>query len=181
LLHFANSQQWTRVREHLDHAAKLAAGKPGLRWLRDGVLYVSRRHEELKKRILEESARLAQAPPAPSPGDDLFLVNWLHSHGANLLPPREWLTLLDALRPVYERQPKHTQALKQWLQYRGNGLANAGPGDEARRVYARLAAEFPRDYGLQQQYANALFQAGDYDAAYAWLTKGLVKESRWRP
>src|SRR5262249_58370573 len=41
------------------------------------------------------------------------------------------------------------------------------------------AADHPRDYPLQQQYAQALAGTGDYPAAYAWLTRVLVKEAKW--
>ena len=43
----------------------------------------------------------------------------------------------------------------------------------------QLAADYPRDYSMQQQYAQALAGAGDYPAAYAWLTRVLVKEAKW--
>lgn len=178
LLHFAGSQQWTRVLEQLATCEKLAAGNPGMRWVRDGVLYVARRHEELKNRTMTEADRLAKAAPSSS-GDDHALAQHLLNHGGSVLPAQERLLLHDILRPIYERQPRHTQAMKGWLQLQANNLYGASRQDDARALQQRLATEYPRDYSVQQNYASTLFSAGQHDAAYAWLKRVLVKESRW--
>jgi len=59
MLHFAASQQWDRVVEHFEAAEKLAADKPGMFWVRNAVLNVSRRREELRQRILTRAEALA--------------------------------------------------------------------------------------------------------------------------
>ena len=51
--HFLRSQQWTRVREQLAAAEKLAAGKPGMQWVRGAMLIAARRNEEAKKWLME--------------------------------------------------------------------------------------------------------------------------------
>src|SRR5262249_31970000 len=160
---------------------KLAADKPGFRWLSDTVLYVSRRHEELKKRVLEEADRLAKSPPSTVPSDDLALATYLHTQSGNVLEVNERLAVMELLRPVHERQPKHTPAMKNWRSHYVNALLHAGRSDESRKAYQQLAADYPRDYSTQQGYAQTLFGAGEYDAAYAWLKRILVKESRWTP
>ena len=71
LAHFAAIQQWKRVDEQLAEAAKLAAGKPGVRWVSDTVLLMSRKHEELKKRLGEEAARIAKPAEYERPADAL--------------------------------------------------------------------------------------------------------------
>ncbi len=179
LLHFAQSQQWTRVRDQLALCEKLAADKAGLRWLHDAVLYVSRWHEELRKRVLEEAGRLAQAPPRANHGDDQFLASHLFTQAGNILETNEYLAVLETLRPVYERQPRHTQAMKTWRQYHVNALRSVGREDDSRNAYRQLATDYPRDYSIQQGYAQTLFSDGAHDAAYAWLKRVLVKESRW--
>ena len=181
LLHFAQSQQWTRVREQLEQCEKLAANRPGLRWLRDSVLYVSRRHDELRKRVTEEADRFTQAPAGAVPSDDLVLAQHLVSQANNVLEVNERLAVVEALRPVFERQPQHTHARKAWRQYRVNALLSAGRPEESRKEYQQLAADYPRDYQLQQGYAQTLFQAGEQEAAHAWLRRVLVKEARWTP
>ena len=49
------------------------------------------------------------------------------------------------------------------------------------KLRKQLAADDPHDYGLQQQYAQALANVGDYQAAYAWLDGVLVPASKWLP
>jgi tetratricopeptide (TPR) repeat protein len=178
LLHFSGSQQWPRALDHLQEAEKLAAGKPGLRWLRSAMLLDSRRHDELKKRYLEDAARLAKKATA---SDDYFLAEHVVGQSARVLPVNEMLALLDALEPLYKQQPAHVQARKRWLHLRTSHLGQSGQTDQALRLQKQLATDYPHDYTLQQEYAQALAAAGDYPAAYAWLDRVLVKESRWLP
>ena len=88
------------------------------------------------------------------------------------------LALLDALKPVYERQPAYVAAMKGWTQNRANQLRSVGRPDEALALQKQLAADYPHDVSLQIEYASALFNAGEYDAAYAWLDQG---DDRRRP
>ncbi len=173
LLHHARSQQWTRVMEQLEQAERLAAGKPGMRWLRDAVLNLSRRHEELKKRLVHEADRLAKMPAAGET-DQLFLADHLRDQAAAFMPAEEMLPLLESLRPVYQRQPRYLQSMKLWQQHRVTYLHQAGEPDEALGLQKQLATENPRDSNLQQQYAQALMNVGEYEAAYAWLTRVLA-------
>jgi predicted Zn-dependent protease len=177
LLHFSGTQQWARVFDHLEQAEKLAGGKPGLRWLRSALLFDSRRHEELRKRYQEDAARLAKAEATP--GDGYALAEYVVGQSAQVLQANEMLALLDVLRPLYQRQPAPVQGPKRWLHLRVVYLTQAGQKEEALRLHKKLATDYPHDYGLQQEYAQALAAAGDYPAAYAWLTRVLVKEARW--
>jgi tetratricopeptide (TPR) repeat protein len=175
LLHFHQSQQWTRVLDHLQQAEKLAAGKPGIRWLRSELLNDSRRHEELRQRYQEDARRIANGEPA----DAYFLAQHILRQSAQVLQANEMLALLDTLKPLYEKQPPHLQAGKRWLNQRVSYLNQAGRTDEALKLQKQLATDYPRDHYVQQQYAQALASAGDYPAAYAWLTRVLVKEAKW--
>ncbi len=176
LLHFHRSQQWPRVFDHLQQAEKLAAGKPGTRWLRSALLYDSRRYEELRQRYQLDAARLAKGDAA----DAYFLAGHIVGQSSGVLQANEMLALLDVLRPLYDKQPAHVHAGKHWTQQRVAYLGQAGRSDEALRLQKQLAADYPHDYGLQQQYAQALAGVGDYPAAYAWLARVLVKEANWR-
>jgi predicted Zn-dependent protease len=182
LRYFAGRQQWTRALEQMAVCEKLAAGKPGVRWLRYAVLQVSRHHEELRKRLLDEAERLAKAQPVePTRSDDLVVANKVASEALQVLEANEMLALLDQLRPIYARQPAHRQSLKHWLQQRLSALQRTGRWDEVLRLQKQLATDWPRDYGLQQQYAGALASGGDYPAAYAWLQRVLDDKARWLP
>jgi Flp pilus assembly protein TadD len=175
MLHFLHSQQWTRVFDHLQQVSKLAAGKPGLRWLHSSLLYDSRRHEELRRRYQDDAARLVTGKAA----DANFLAEYIVGQSAQIFQANEMLALLDTLKPLYEKQPPHLHARKRWAQQRVSYLAQAGRSDEVLRLHKQLAIDYPHDYGLQQQYAQALAGAGEFPAAYAWLTRVLVKEAKW--
>jgi predicted Zn-dependent protease len=183
LLHyFAGRQQWTRAVEHLRKCEALAGGKPGIRWLRYAVLQTSRRHEELRQHLLEEGGRLAKSQPAdPQDNDNLILAEQVLNHAGAILEANESLALLAQLRPIFARQPAHLQSMKRWTQLRLNALQQAGQTDEALRVQKELAHDWPRDFALQQQYAQALANAGDHAAAYAWLKAVLDPKTRWLP
>ncbi|HEY7312595.1 MAG TPA: VIT domain-containing protein [Gemmataceae bacterium] len=182
LRYCAGRQQWTRAREQLRKCEALADGKPGVRWLRSAVLQVSRRHEELRQRLLEEAKRLAKSTPTdPAGSDDLVLADHLVGQANQVLEANERLALLDQLRPIYARQPAHRHSMKRWTQLRLSSIQQTGQTDEALRLQKQLAVDWPRDESLQRQYAQALVQAGDYPAAYAWLKAVLDKEARWLP
>ena len=176
--YFAATQQWTKVQEHLDAAEKLAAGKQGMRWVRNAVLNISRRREELKTRIMNEAAALTKASPDLN---DLFLANHLLGQSANILEANEMLRLLDALKPVFDRQPPHRLAQKQWRQQRVSYLNQTGQAQEAMKLLAQLAADCPHDYSLQQQYANALAGVGEHEAAFKLLEDLLGGQTEWLP
>ncbi|MGA2061934.1 MAG: VIT domain-containing protein [Thermoguttaceae bacterium] len=182
LLHFARSQQWTRAMEYLEQAEKAAEGKPGLRWIRNAFLNISRRREELKQRILAKAAQLAQSPAASNQfTDDLFLANHLLGQSSGVLEPNEMLALLDAIKPVFQRQPQYLLGLKQWNQQRANYLQQTGRSDEWLALEKQLAEEYPHDANLQQQYAQNLANSGDYESAYAWIARVLTDQARWLP
>ncbi len=121
-----------------------------------------------------------QAKPQAG-GDELFLADYLFNNSNSILEANEQLRLLDALRPVYERQPAHVLAMKRWNESRCNILERTGQSQEVLKLRKQLAADYPHDYGLQQQYARALANVGEYPAAYAWLDRVLVPAAKWLP
>jgi tetratricopeptide (TPR) repeat protein len=175
LWHFLRSQQWPQVMDHLQQAEKLATGKESMCWVRSALLYDSRRHEELRQRYLAEAAQIARATGSDRYSQAEYIVN----HSASVFQANEMLALLGVLRPVYDAQLPHVHGRKRWQQLNASYIAQTGRSDEALKLYEQLAADYPRDYALQQQYARALAAAGNYPAAYAWLTRVLVKEARW--
>ncbi len=182
LLYFARSQQWSRAQEYLEKAEKLADGMPGLRWLRYAFLNVNRRREELKQSIFAEAEKLAKQSSAGNfVSDDMFIANHLLSQSSGVLEANEMLALLDALKPVFERQPQYLLGLKQWNQQRANYLQQTGRSDEWLALQKQLAEEYPHDANLQQQYAQNLANSGDIESAYAWITRVLTDQARWLP
>ncbi len=184
LVHFAQSQQWKKVIDQLEACEKLSDGKPGVRWIRNAVLAIARRHEELKGRLVKEAAQGVagawklprEAPPDAevTAGDELFLAEYVVSQAAGIFETNELLKLHDGLKPLYERQPAYRKALKGWKERRVGYLQAIGEPDAALAEMKQVAVEYPRDWNLQQRYAQMLFNFADYDAAYDWLTKTLA-------
>jgi Flp pilus assembly protein TadD len=181
LRYFAATQQWTKVREHLEAAEQLSK-QPGMRFLRDAVLHLSRKYDDLRKRFMAEAERLARIQlnlGEISPNDDYALANYVYRFSANFLQAGEMLELLDKLKGVYQQQPAHRHAMKEFAQMRISYLHGAGKGDEGLALTKQLAIDYPRDEGLQRQYAQALFSRGDVDAGYAWIAQALSKNDKW--
>ena len=180
MLHFAASQQWDRVAEHLEAAEKLSNGMPGMFWLRNVFLQAARRHEELRGRILDRAATMANPRIAGQlPVDEYFLAEHVRGQASNVLQANEMLELLDTLRPIYERQDALLMAMKRWNQQRVNYLRNTGQQEAALTLQGELAETYPRDYNPQQQYAQTLVNARRFDEAAAWLARVMVEESKW--
>ncbi len=76
---------------------------------------VSRRHEELRKLLAVEAERLVP-PPADARlvANEYAIAQRLMLPGPSVLETARVLELLRQLRPVYQRQPAHSQALKEW-------------------------------------------------------------------
>ncbi len=174
--------------DHLSAAEKLAQDKPGLRWLRYAVLKAARRNEELKGLLQEEDHALvahALAPGLPVDqswrADELYVANYLLGQANGVLEANEMLALLDALKPVFARQPAHLQSLKGWKQQRANWLTNAGRGDEALAIYKELAEANPRDFNAQSTYVQNLHNRQEFEAERKWIERMLASDTPWEP
>jgi tetratricopeptide (TPR) repeat protein len=178
LRHFAASQRWARAAEHLEKAEALAAGKSGVRWLHIAFLNVSRRHEELKGRLLAEAGPIRKVTDR---GDAYTLAEHLVNQTYGVLPPGEMLALLDRLRPVYEAVDPQVRAMQTFQQRRVAYLVQVGRNDDALRLQKQMAIDYADDLGAQRQYAQALANDGDFPAAFAWLNRVLKPEARWLP
>ena len=181
LLHFQATQQWDRVLGYLAEAEKLS-GKPGMRWARMSVLAIARKAEEAKKQFLDEAESLAKQAKPQAGGDDLYLADYLlnHSNLASWRPTSNCGCWMPCGRSM--SASRHTSlAMKRWNESRCNILERTGQSQQVLKLRKQLAADYPHDYSLQQQYARALANAGDYPAAYAWLDRVLVPASKWLP
>ncbi|MBN2291417.1 MAG: hypothetical protein JXM70_03270, partial [Pirellulales bacterium] len=177
LLHFSATQQWERTLKHLEAAEGLANDKPGMRYIRTAVLNTARRREEVKKRYLEDARALAKAPGKQS--ESLFLADYIRGQADQILENNERLELLDAFKPVYERQPPLLLAMKRWAARRVDYLQQTNRVEEEMKLLKQLASEYPTDANLQQQYAQRLIQIGEHEAAWAWFNASLAKDRKW--
>ena len=103
-LHDSQSQQWDDLITQLGEAEKLAAGKPGVRWLRTLAYATMRRNDEARLRLLDEAKRLAAAskPKGAAPQDAKFLADFILDQSQSVASPAELLAVLNVLKPVYE-------------------------------------------------------------------------------
>jgi predicted Zn-dependent protease len=177
IMDIIRSQQWDRAFTHLEAAEKLAGNKPGMALVRNALLQISRRHEPLKTRLLERVAALAKSQPNR---DNLPLAEHLVGQAQGFMEANEMLALLDVVKPVYERQAAHREAMKGWRKQRINQLQRVGHNDEAVALMKLLSEQYPRDVSIQLQYSRGLANMGRPAEALAVLRAALARPG-WRP
>ncbi|HAK94427.1 MAG TPA: hypothetical protein DCM87_05360 [Planctomycetes bacterium] len=171
MLHAAETQQWETVAERFEAFAALAAGKPGLDWIQIEVLKAARRNEEAKAEVarlaaaIEGASREANAAESGCYG----LATALLDGQREILQPLEQIVLLDALKPVFERQDERLTPMREWTRRRIECLDRLGRAEEAFALKKELAARHPYAAYLQTQYADALAYRGEVDAAVEHL------------
>ena len=169
------NEQWDQLYELWQRAEALARGKPGLEWMTDAMLELTRRNEELAQRCLERARRLV----ADTPPDELYLSGVIKARARRALQAHEQLVLHDTLRAVYARQPAALRAGVTWRQGQAQLLQQAGRLDEARHAWEALAQECPADTGIQTQYLSGMAAAGEWPAAFQWIRALLAKPGLW--
>ncbi len=184
VLHAAATQQWDTVNERFGVLAQLCDGKPGLDWVRIEVMKASRRNEEAKQEIMRLAAALESASrDAGGAASGCYgLARALFDGQQGILQPLEQLTLLDALKPVFERQDERLFPVREWTRRRINCLDRLGRPEDALALRKESAARYPYDLGLQTEYASMLSQRGEtakaveYLRACAGTTPGLTDD-----
>ncbi len=171
VLYNCQLQQWDEVLKQLDAAEKLAADKPGVRWLRTMVEIVRRRNEEARGRLLKEVKQLVAEPQADESFLAEFVLNQLFSVGG----PGENLDALELVKPVCDRQPAQSSAHRNWQGRLAQVYDQLGRVEESLAIHKKLAEEAPWETNTETDYARRLMQAGQADAAYTWLDKQLAR------
>ncbi len=97
--------------------------------------------------------------------DELFLASHLIRQAGTYLQANEMLALLETLRPVFQRQPQQPPAMKTWFEFQASYLRNAGRTDDYGDLTRQMAETYPHDSNVQSQYAQALQNANEYEAA----------------
>jgi autotransporter-associated beta strand protein len=165
-------QQWDEVLKQLDAAEKLAADKPGVRWIRTVVLQTMRRNDETRQRLLDEARKLALGKQP----DEMYLAEFIIGQSRGVASAAEQLEFVNLLQPVYDRQPEELRAKTRWQEQLLGCYDSLGRSEEALALRSKLAQESPWNIGRQTDYAQRLLQAGRADDAYAWLQKQLDRD-----
>jgi predicted Zn-dependent protease len=171
ILHYAWKQQWDELLKQLEAAEKLAADKPGVRWLRPTLLAMMRRNEEARQRLLKEARDLA----ANKRQDDLWQADFVLSQARGVTSTAEFLEFVHLLKPVYDRQPKDLAAQSRWQTQLLACYEGLQRTEEALALSKTMAERAPWNYYQQIQHAQRLSNAGQPEAATAWLTKEIER------
>ena len=173
--HHARTQQWDTILELWKQAQGTLKGRPGEAWLTDAILRMCRRNEELSQRALDRAAAIVESPQE----DDLYLASFLYNQGNGYLQANERSVFLDALRPVYDRQPARLLAGKDWQTSHAKLLQQVGRGEESIDVWQALVKQYPRDVNVRNQWFNTLVQHGDLDVALKEMKRLLARKDYW--
>ena len=174
---YARSQRWEQAQPHLDAFTGLAGERLGLLPIHLTYLQQSRRNEELRVLLGVTGRDLAARPRDAEYGLATHLLNFTGS----LNQGNELLEFLRALEPVFARQEHILDARLVWDQRALQALSNTGRPSESFALLERMVADYPYQTGVLTQYANALAQRGEVDAALAFLAEAEAENGPWQP
>ncbi|MDA1053717.1 MAG: hypothetical protein O3C40_24980 [Planctomycetota bacterium] len=172
LLRAMTIQKWDEAFQQLGEFEKLAAGKPGLVWIRTAIEIAARKNEEARQRLTQQAEQLA----ANARGNEFYLANYVLDQVGQISDMNERLQLLDTLLPVFERQPATTLRMRIWQAHRAGLLQSVGRVEESQALRRELATEAAWDVAAQTQYAIELAAAGDHKAAWVWLRQEIARK-----
>ncbi len=172
ILHYASLQQWDELLKQVERAEALAANKPGVRWIRTAALVVMRRNEEARQRFLTEAKQLAAARTQ----DEVYLADFLHGQAAQVGTGSEMLDLVNLLKPVYERQAEALDVMVRWQEQYKSTLDALGRSEEALALRKSMVEKSPWHVHWQQDVAQRMRNAGQYDAAEKWLRNEIARD-----
>ena len=176
LMHFASRQLWEDVLKQIDAAETLvqmlAAGKPGVPWIRTAALVAMRRNEEARQRYLAKARQQA----ADKAQDEVFLARAIIQQAAQIGTGSEMLELVKLLKPVFERQPADLNVFWEWQEHYKSVLDSLGRTDEALALRKEMVAKQPWQIDWHQDVARRLTNRGEPDAAEKWLRDELARD-----
>jgi hypothetical protein len=175
-LHYAATQQWEKVWGNMDRAARAAAGKYALPFMRAYLRTQSRRGEEFKAGLpgLVEDTKTA----ATNAKD--FLAAHVRQLGTSVLGTNEQLALLEDLLSVYAVAGE--DAAWRDLQFRtakAELLWNLGRQEEALRLRKATARKYANHMRAVGDYLRTLVSTADLDGAVQYAGEVLRREDRW--
>ena len=130
VLHYCTLQQWGDAFKHIDAIEKLAADKPGIRWLRTLLQITMRKLDDARQRLLAEAKQLA----AGKSDDEIYLADFVLSQAIQVASGSELKEFVELIKPVYERQPAELNVMPRWRNYQLSVLGQLGRKAEAPRA-----------------------------------------------
>ena len=145
LLDAAQIQNWEAAMKFLEQLESVVDGRSAQNWIRLAYLLKARENEEARELAM---AILKSTANVLSQGD-LFRAVHVLSHLNSVVDRNEMLALLDAAKPVFDRQPEQVDGPRQWKQRRAAALSALGRVDEALLLYRDIATTGPWDFQAQ--------------------------------
>ncbi len=146
--------------------------KPGVRWIRTAALVAMRRNEEARQRFLGEAKQLAAAKSQ----DEVYLAEFIHGQAVQVGTGSEMLDLVNLLKPIYERQAAELDVMVRWQEKMLSTLDALGRSEEALALRKAMAEKAPWHVHWQQDVAQRMRNAGQYDAAEKWLRTEIARD-----
>ncbi len=153
-------------------ADKAGGLKPGVRWIRTAALVAMRRNEEARQRFLGEAKQLAAAKTQ----DEVYLAEFIHGQAVQMGTGSEMLDLVNLLKPVYERQAAELDVMVRWQEPYKSALDALGRTEEALALRKAMVEKSPWHVHWQQDVAQRMRNAGQYDAAEKWLRNEIDRK-----
>lgn len=173
LVRFSLLQKWNEVFEHLKAMEAFQPEQPGLPWIRAAVSISARKYEEARKLLQSQIEQLAKAPAQEA----FFLAGYALDQVGSVADANETLRLLDLAKPILDKLPMHAATYHGDPYRRTNLLRSVGRVEEVLALQKELAQSAPWDANAQVTYARDLVNAGDYEAAYAWLRQEINRKA----
>ncbi|MGH7149800.1 MAG: hypothetical protein ACREIU_03835, partial [Planctomycetota bacterium] len=150
---------------------------PGSAWLAAALMSQSGKGQGLKDLVDRLALEVAKTDGVATD----FLAAHLLGLAGSVCQANEMLALLDRLRPAFLRPGEDAEWRKRAFQgMRARFLQGAGQPDQARELFAEVAASGPFDVQAAMEYLNALHQIGDLDEAVRFAER-VVGGQEWLP
>ena len=133
-----------------------------------------RRLEELRALVSAQAGALVDGPAPVEVARANALLQW-----SQALAPAEQLSVLERLHPIFARQTKRVDPAFGVDSSRANLLERVGRGEDAFKLRADLTKRYPFQASVQVNYARALGQRGETDAALTHLRQRLDEGGPW--
>ncbi|MHC4859757.1 MAG: hypothetical protein ACYTDY_06665 [Planctomycetota bacterium] len=169
-------QRWDEALESFEAFAGLAAGKPGVDWLRAAVLSVARRGEAFESHVRRLAASVAERKDHAGE----FLAWHLYETAIRAFQGNELLRLAVALEGAGGAEDAEWRA-HSWRRRRAGLLDRLGRTEEARAEWKRLATDRPEDPEAFLGHLNAVTRTGELEAAAALALEVVGQEKPWTP
>ena len=158
--HFAATQQWNRVNEHLAQLERLPQKYAVVPWIRLLVLSASRDHATLQNAIWKHTQALMKQP-LPNLNDDWALYSLLQTQLTSVSTTQEVLRYLEAHSAIYARQPAYLRPMREYQRLQAQYLASANRREEVLAIWKKLALSDLFDSSAQSSYFSTLLQANE--------------------